>query len=111
MGLSGVGTVMSEIFYCGENAHRVTIREGAAKRPLEPRSDLSNQDTSKFGWGTQDGDPAQLSVALLADALGDDGRALRLQQPFNKRVVSMLPKRWVMSRSRVLAYVRMIERT
>lgn len=102
---------MSEIFYCGEPAHRVSIREGDAKRPLEPRTDLSKHDSSKFGWGVGEGDPAQLSVALLADALGDDGRALRLQQSFNKRVVSMLPKRWVMSRSRVLAYVRMIERT
>jgi hypothetical protein len=102
---------MSEIFYCGENAHHVSIRDGAAKRPLDPRSDLGNQDKVRFGWGTQDGDPAQLSVALLADALGDDGRALRLQQRFNNRVVSNLPKRWIMSRSRVLAFVRMIERT
>jgi hypothetical protein len=101
---------MSEIFYCGEAAHRVSVREGDAKRPLEPRGDLSNQNKVQFGWGRQEGDPAQLSVALLADALGDDRRAIKLHQHFNNRVVSILPKRWIMSRSRVLAYVRMMER-
>jgi hypothetical protein len=101
---------MSEIFYCGENANRVSIREGEAKRPLDPRPDLRNQEAKSFGWGTGDGDRDHLSVALLADALKDDGRALRLHQTFNNRVVSILPKRWIMSRSRVLAYVRMIER-
>lgn len=101
---------MSEIFYCGEDANRVSVREGEIRRPLEPRPDLQDQAPTRFGWGRGEGDPAQLSVALLADALGDDGRALRLQQSFKSRVVSNLPKRWVMSRSRVLAYVRMIER-
>ena len=101
---------MSEVFYCGEDANRVSVREGDIRRPLVPRPDLHDHATIRFGWGRGEGDPAQLSVALLADALGDDSRALRLQQRFKSQVVSNLPKRWVMSRSRVLAYVRMMER-
>ena len=52
---------------------------------------------------------AQLSLALLADALHDDARALKLHHRFNRRVVTLLPARWTITRSRILDYADLIE--
>jgi hypothetical protein len=50
-----------------------------------------------------------LSYALLADALDDDARALRLHHAFRRRVGCILPDRWTLSRSRIRAYADMLE--
>ena len=41
--------------------------------------------------------------------LGDDSRALWLHHAFNSRVVAIFSDRWTITRSRILAYVNMIE--
>jgi hypothetical protein len=46
---------------------------------------------------------------LLADALQNDARALRVHHDFNSRVVPLFPKRWTITRSRIVAYVDRIE--
>jgi len=100
---------MSEIFYSGERASHVTVREGNTKRLLDLRFDLqpfSAEVVLEKGLA----EPELLSLALLADALQDDARALKLYNRFAKRVVIMLPARWTMSRSRIRAYADMIER-
>jgi hypothetical protein len=99
---------MSEIFYSGEWASYVIVREGETKRPLDLRFDLqpfSAEVVLEKGCA----DPELISLALLADALQDDARALKLYHRFTNRVVTMLPKRWTMSRSRIRAYAKMIE--
>lgn len=45
-----------------------------------------------FSWGYAGSGPAQLSLALLLDALGDKDRAVRLHQRFKFRVVAAWPK-------------------
>ena len=100
---------MAEILYSGELPGRVTVRQGETKRPLDPRFDLHIHSPDGFEWDKGDAGPAQLALALLADALQNDARALQLHRHFNRRVVTMLPKRWTITRSRVLAYVNMIE--
>jgi len=104
------GLEMAEIFYSGEQAGQVTVREGETKRLLDPRFDLCKHSPPGFAWGNGNSVSAQLSLALLADALQNDGRALRLHNRFNGRVVTMLPARWTMTRSRILDYADMIER-
>jgi Family of unknown function (DUF6166) len=99
----------TEVFYSGEQFGRVTVREGRSKRPLDPRFDLQRNSRDAFSWGKGSEGAAQLSVALLADALQNDARALRLHSRFNERVVNIFPERWTVSRSRILAYVNMIE--
>jgi len=59
--------------------------------------------------GKGDSVSAQLSLALLADALHDDARALKLHHRFNRRVVTLLPARWTITRSRILDYADLIE--
>jgi Family of unknown function (DUF6166) len=100
---------MAEVFYSGEPTGRVTVRQGETKRALDPRLDLHRHSPSGFTWGEGDAGPAQLALALLADALQSDARALQLHHRFSRRVVSIFPERWTITRSRVLAHVHMIE--
>ena len=100
---------MSEVFYCGERAGQVMVRRGEMKHPLDPRFDLRKHSPNGFRWGRGEGGPEQLSLALLADALQNEVRALQLHQRFNERVVRILPERWTLTRSRILAYASMLE--
>lgn len=59
---------------------------------LPARLDLWDHSPTGFEWGYGGSGPAQLALALLADALGDDEEALRLHQPFKWDVVSRLPE-------------------
>lgn len=102
---------MAERFYCGEAPGKVTVREGAERWPLDPRIDL-RKHSAGFAWAGADGNagPAlQFALALLADALQNDARALRVHHDFNSRVVPLFPKRWTITRSRIVAYVDRIE--
>jgi hypothetical protein len=54
---------------------------------IVPRYDLRNHSPDGFNWGYGGSGPAQLALALLADALGDDQRAQRLYQDFMFKVI------------------------
>lgn len=67
-------------------------------RPLNPRLDLRNHSPAGFEWGYCGSGPAQLALAILADHLADDERALDLYQRFKWAVVAELPKRgWTLT--------------
>jgi hypothetical protein len=101
---------MVERFYCGDAPQQVTFREGEERQPLEPRFDLREHSSIGFAWGEGDaGSAQQLALALLADALRNDARALNVHQEFSRRVIPLFPNRWTISRSRILAYVDRIE--
>jgi uncharacterized protein DUF6166 len=59
--------------------------------PLKRRSDLSGSATSTFDWGFVG--TGQLSLALLADFLGDDSKAKAMWKAFEENVVAELPHR------------------
>jgi len=60
-------------------------------RPLEsPRAHVT--EPAAFDWGTAGSGPAQTALALLADALGDDERAVRLHQHFKFAVIGHLSR-------------------
>ena len=63
-------------------------------KPLDPRYDLKRLSPTGFEWTYEGAGPAQLALALLADHLGDDRRALALCEPFMKRVVAELDNSW-----------------
>ena len=50
-----------------------------------------------FEWTYEGAGPAQLALALLADHLGDDARALALYERFMTRVVAELDNSWELS--------------
>jgi hypothetical protein len=75
-----------------------------------PRFDLRNHSPTGFEWSYSGSGPAQLALALLADALGDDERAQDIYQDFKFRVVGRLPHgRWELSQEDILQTVAQLE--
>ncbi|MDP6517674.1 MAG: DUF6166 domain-containing protein [Alphaproteobacteria bacterium] len=82
--------------YLGErtiDGIRVTV-DGA---PLTARTDLKALSDTGFEWTYEGAAPAQLALALLADHLGDDDRALALYEAFMRRVVANFENDWEMT--------------
>ncbi len=50
-----------------------------------------------FEWTYEGDGPRQLALALLADHLGDDQKALALTETFMREVVSVLDNAWRMT--------------
>jgi Family of unknown function (DUF6166) len=63
-------------------------------KPLAPRYDLKRLSATGFEWSYEGAGPAQLALALLADHLGDDARALALHQRFMRKLVAELDNSW-----------------
>lgn len=63
-------------------------------QPLDERTDLKKFTNNGFEWTYQGVEPAQLALALLADHLGDDRKALALCQGFMREVVANLENDW-----------------
>ena len=67
-------------FYRGNPADGrfvVTVVEDDGRiRSLDPRRDLRNHSPTGYAWGYSGSGPAQLALAILCDALGDDESTL-----------------------------------
>ena len=70
----------------------VVVAEDGSEEPLNPRFDLRKHSLDGFNWGYSGSGPAQLALALLADALGDDERAYISYQEFKFKVVARLER-------------------
>lgn len=70
-------------------------------KPLDPRFDLKRLSPTGFEWTYEGNGPAQLALALLADHLGDDARALRLHEPFMRLVVAELDNSWELTSAEI----------
>ena len=80
-------------------------------KPLAPRLDLRNHSPTGFAWGYGGSGPSQLALAILADFLQDDRRALVLYQPYKWRVIAQLDKNepWHLSGAQVRDVVDVLE--
>ena len=73
-------------------------------RPLNPRHDLHGHSPNGFEWGFGGSGPAQLALAILADHLADDEKALAIYQSFKVNVVADLSEKgWTLSSDEVQA--------
>jgi Family of unknown function (DUF6166) len=88
----------------------VIVRENGQWRPLAPRLDLDSENSGDFAWGEATPAGKRLALAMLADALGNDDRAVELAEIFNNRVVAILPERWTMTRARVVSHADLMFR-
>ncbi len=85
--------------YCGqaENAEWQhvgnVVRElsDRSRRPLDARFDLVNHSPTGFAWSYGGSGPAQLALAILADATGDDAFALGHYQDFKREIIAAMP--------------------
>lgn len=62
--------------------------------PLLPRLELRKHSSTGFAWGYGGSGPAQLALALLADALVDPGEALLKYQQFKRDHVAKWRDEW-----------------
>lgn len=85
--------------------YSICVREGDTILDFNPRNDLRNHSPTGVSWGYAGSGPAQLALALLADATGDDEIALQLYQEFKHRVVAGWPSEWKITQSEILAWV------
>lgn len=102
-----------DVFYYGwrdvDGTAHVRVCHGHAKR-LPARRDLFSHSHG-YEWGYAGSGPAQLALAILAHALRDDERALRLHQQFKFRAINGLARSsWMLTRDEVLSDVAAIER-
>ena len=61
---------------------------------LDERYDIQAFTSMGFEWTYDGKEPQQLALALLADHLGDDPKALALSKAFTRRVVADLNNDW-----------------
>ena len=80
-------------------------------KKLRVRLDLWNHSPDGFEWGYGGSGPAQLALAILADCLGDDERAVHLHQRFKFRVIGRLEHdTWTLTAVEVMTAVLKIEK-
>lgn len=83
---------MTDKIYRGDPdtyAVEVQLPSGRIER-LDPRYDLANHSPTGFSWGYGGSGPSQLAIALAADVLHDDGRALAVYQTFKQVFIAKI---------------------
>ena len=90
----------------GYGGSAVTVRyEDGDEYPLPPRLDIVNHSPTGLNWGYGGSGPAQLAVALLADATGNDDIARYLYQEYKWDVVANLPWTWELTEESILDFL------
>ena len=77
--------------------------------PLDPRFDIKRFSPAGFEWTYIGDGPRQLAVALLADHLGEERRALALAEGFMRAVVAEFDNAWRMTSDEIAAAVSQLE--
>ncbi len=80
-------------------------------RPLRPRNALYNHSPDGFAWGYGGSGPAQLALALAADVLDDDERALKVYQDLKFAYVAgwAQDQPWQVEATELLGWIRGLE--
>jgi hypothetical protein len=87
--------------------YRVDLPNKRSKLP--PRNDLLDHSPDGFQWGYGGSGPAQLALALIADATGDDRLAVRVHQRFKAEIVAGLPDQWQLEAENIAAFAKTLE--
>ena len=92
-------------------AYVFVLEAGRPDHLLSPRTDLFTRSSAGLDWGYDGNGPAQCALAIVADVLGDDLRAVRVHSGFHFRTIAALPRHlsWQLTQAQVLAIVEDIE--
>ena len=83
--------------------------EGRETRLLPLRHDL-RRHSAEFNWGYGGSGPAQLSLALAAEVLGDDEAAQDVYQQLKRKLVGGFPEDgWTLSEDQLRQAIREIQ--
>ncbi len=80
-------------------------------KPLSEHYDVKRFTTWGFEWTYEGDSPQQLALAILVEQLADKERAIRLSEPFMRKVIANLDNDWTLTGSQVETAVRDIEAT
>lgn len=84
--------------------------EGKPSRRLNPRYDLRNHSPDGFEWGYEGSGPAQLALALVADATGDDELATAVYQNFKRKHIAPLQQdHWFLTDWQIKDFVKELQ--
>jgi hypothetical protein len=78
-------------------------------RPLSEHYEVKRFTRFGFEWTYEGESPQQLALAILVDYLGDTERAIRLAEPFMKKIVANLDNDWQLAGTDIEAVVRSLE--
>jgi hypothetical protein len=76
---------------------------------LDEHYDVKRFTSWGFEWTYEGDSPHQLALAILVEHLGDKERAIRLSEPFMRKVVANLDNDWTLSSADIDKAVREIE--
>ena len=65
-------------------------------KPLSEHYEVKQFTKYGFEWTYEGESPQQLALAILADYLGDNEKAIRLSEPFMKQIVANLDNDWTL---------------
>ena len=92
-----------------EHGCAVDVEEDGERTLLDLRKDL-RLHSSEANWGYGGSGPAQLALALAADVLGDDDKALDVYQRLKFKLVGGLPHEgWVLTEGQIRSAIDAIE--
>ena len=78
-------------------------------KPLSEHYDVKRFTTWGFEWTYEGDSPQQLALAILVEQLADKERAIRLSEPFMRKVVANLDNDWTLTGLDIETAVRNIE--
>lgn len=70
-------------------------------RPLGEHHEVKQFTKWGFEWTYEGASPQQLALAILYDHLNDKGRAIRLSEPFMKKVIADLDNDWTLTEEEI----------
>jgi Family of unknown function (DUF6166) len=73
--------------------------------PLPERYEVKRFTKYGFEWSYEGESPQQLALAILVDYLGDRDRAIRLSDPFMKKIVAIFDNDWRLTGAEIDAAV------
>src|SRR5579883_3188100 len=79
-------------------------------KPLSEHYEVKKFTKYGFEWTYEGESPQQLALAILVDYLGDSERAIRLSEPFMKKVIANLDNDWVLKGDEIDNALKSIEK-